>query len=229
MAFLDIFVGAPQSKYTATAIIAAILVVSIAILFGKEDIPMGQKFSFILVVFLVSLPSIVLTLFQMTCLVTGSSKHPWCGWYAWLISAMLIVYCVLIIAIAVISFASGTDVRKELQLSQENFENSKKIADAIATQHFQSGGDMKPPTTPQTPPVATEYFADEEEFEGAEKTDEKKPEHFAEEEMTEKTEHFSSPVLGGMSIPGPVEAFQAGGEEFASVEAFNNEEFRMRR
>ena len=226
MAFLDIFVGAPQSKYTATAIIAAILVVSIAILFGKEDIPMGQKFSFILVVFLVSLPSIVLTLFQMTCLVTGSSKHPWCGWYAWLISAMLIVYCVLIIAIAVISFASGADVRKELQLSQENFEDSKKIADAIATQHFQSGPPQKP--TPM-PPVTTEYFADEEEFEGAEKTDEKKPEHFAAEEKKEKTEHFSSPVLGGMSIPGPVEAFQAGGEEFASVEAFNNEEFRMRR
>jgi ABC-type spermidine/putrescine transport system permease subunit II len=72
MALLDLFIGTPQSKYAATAIMAAILVVALAILFGKEKLPIGQKFLFILIMFIVALPSVLLGLFQLTCIVTGS-------------------------------------------------------------------------------------------------------------------------------------------------------------
>lgn len=215
MAFLDIFVGVPQSKYTATAILAAIVVVSLAILFGKENIPLGQKFAFVLIVFLVSLPSIVLTLFQLTCLVTGASKNRWCGWYAWLVSILLIIYSILIIVIAVVAFSSGKSVNKALELgNMEGFQDELNQADTFANEYFTEKVDATPasaqapaPTPapavhePQVPPPSK--FTNPEDFEEEQK--EAFTEDYENEEMFEN-------VSGGMSIPAP-----AGMSKFANV------------
>lgn len=217
MAFLDIFVGVPQSKYTATAILAAIIVVSLAILFGKEHIPLGQKFAFVLIVFLVSLPSIVLTLFQLTCLVTGSSKNRWCGWYAWLVSILLIIYSVLIIVIAVVAFSSGKSVNKSLNLgSLEGFEEEKVKSDIANANHFaneyfenstngataptivakQPESHEQPPMPPM--PMKKEPFADEEDYENEEQ-------FMNREAFAEDYENIEEPFVtaGGASIPAP--------------------------
>jgi hypothetical protein len=177
MALLDIFVGVPQSKYAGMAIMLALVVVAFAILFGKEQVPVGQKFLFILIMFLVALPSILLSLFQLTCLVTGSgfkNKRWWCGAYAWIGTFFILIYSAIIVVVGVMSLINGTDVRKEIdqmmtyemmqgeanKQAQEFFENRK------ATEGFT---DMKeeetetaqrdpPPPAPERKETVTETF-----------------------------------------------------------------------
>ena len=105
----NIFFGVPQSRYAALAILLAIVVVALTIILGNSPVPMSQKFGFVLMVFLVSLPGLALSLFQLTCIVTGSgfkNKRWWCSVYAWVLSAIMIFYAVLLIIAAVMSLSS---------------------------------------------------------------------------------------------------------------------------
>ena len=105
----SVFVGVPQSRYAALAILCAIAFVSLTILVGKEPIPMSQKFGFVLLIFLISLPSIAMSLFQLTCLVTGAgfrNQRWWCSLYAWLITAMIVFYAVLLIVAGIMSLTA---------------------------------------------------------------------------------------------------------------------------
>lgn len=136
MTFMNLFISVPQSKYAAMAIIAAVVTVSLTMLFGKEPIPLSQKFAFILLVFLISLPGLLLALFQLTCIVTGAGRNNdrwWCSAYAWIISIVLIVYCTFLVAIAVITLATGEkaliDVSKQ---DTEHFGDMMTSANAMA-------------------------------------------------------------------------------------------------
>ena len=109
MSYLSPFVGSPQSHYAAVAILLAIGVVSIAILFGADAMPLSQKFFFIVLIFLLSVPGILLSLLQLTCLVTGSgseNKRWWCSLYSWLMSAFIIVYSIIVVFVAIKSLAT---------------------------------------------------------------------------------------------------------------------------
>ena len=48
MNLTSIFTGVPQSRYAGLAVLLAIVVVSISILFGKESMPLSQKIGAIL-------------------------------------------------------------------------------------------------------------------------------------------------------------------------------------
>lgn len=145
---LNLFIGSAPSKYAAIAIFAAILVVSFTMLMGKEPVPLGQKLAMVLLIFLISLPGILLTLFQMTCTVTGSGftskdsplgKRWWCSLYAWIVSVLLIVYSVFLIVAAITTLATGEKVMNEIAIADaEAFENRMKAATAEAVQHFSS-------------------------------------------------------------------------------------------
>ena len=103
------FIGSPHSRYAALAIIVAVAAVSIAILFGADAMPLSQKFFFVVLIFLLSTPGILLSLLQLTCLVTGAgneNKRWWCALYSWIMSAFVIVYSILVIAIAVQSLVT---------------------------------------------------------------------------------------------------------------------------
>jgi len=105
----SIFVGVPQSRYAALAILIAIVVVALTIMFGDSPVPMSQKFGFVLMVFLISLPGLALSLFQLTCIVTGAGangKNWWCSVYAWVLSAIMIFYAVLLVIAAIMSLSS---------------------------------------------------------------------------------------------------------------------------
>jgi len=109
-ALSSIFFGVPQSRYAALAILIAILVVSLTIIFSKSPIPMSQKFGFVLMVFLISLPGLALSLFQMTCLVTGAgfnNQRWWCSAYAWVLSAIMVFYAVLLVIAAIMSLTAS--------------------------------------------------------------------------------------------------------------------------
>lgn len=161
----SIFFGVPQSRYAAIAILIAIIVVSLVIVFGKDSIPMSQKFGFVLLITLISLPSLAMSLFQITCLVTGAgfkNQRPWCGLYAWLLSAIMIFYSIVLVVAAVMSLAApapgteGFDGEKGKEMKKENKEKEKELfndkkkeaADKIAAAAFtdmpQAGGAAGP-------------------------------------------------------------------------------------
>jgi len=148
------FIGVPQSRYAAIAILFAIVVVSLAIIFGKDAIPMSQKFGFVLLVALVSLPSLAMALFQMTCLVTGAglkNQRWWCSLYSWVLSAMMILYSVLLVISAIMSLSAGdVAARKESFEDMEDEEEKKEKAQEIAEMFF--AGEAKVPKS--------EYFTD---------------------------------------------------------------------
>lgn len=172
MTFMNLFIGAPQSKYAALAIISAILVVSLTMLFGKEPIPLSQKFAFVLLVFLISLPGLLLSLFQLTCIVTGSGSNNqrwWCSAYAWIISILLIIYCIFLIFVAVITLTSGEKALLDIaKMDAENFEASLMDANNAAANMFArvdetkkedfqvKGGASEPADVPLQQPVLTQ-------------------------------------------------------------------------
>jgi hypothetical protein len=153
MAILDIFIGAPQSKYAALAITVALLSVAVAMLVGKDSLPLGQKFIAILLMFFVALPGLLLSLFQLTCLVTGTgygNKKWWCGAYAWIGTIIAFLYALVIVAIAVISITKGSSVEAELAVAgaegfsdmKEAAEAARKMADKAAKEYFADAAPM---------------------------------------------------------------------------------------
>lgn len=132
MKLVDAFLGTPQSKYAAVAILIAVLVVSISVLFTKEKIPIGQKIGIALLIILISIPSILYTLFQMTCIVTGSGANGetwWCGVYAWILLAIIIIYAILVITMVVMSLVAERNMKET-----ENFYNNKEMYDNFASE-----------------------------------------------------------------------------------------------
>jgi hypothetical protein len=164
MAILDIFIGVPQSKYAAMATVAAIVAVAVAMLAGKTELSMGQKFVAILVMFLFALPGLLLSLFQLTCLVTGTgagNQKWWCGVYAWIGTIVSFLWALVVITIVVISIKRGTSVEAELA-AVEGFSDMKaaaqaarKMADKAAAEYFADGTTM-PDMPKDTVPPKTE-------------------------------------------------------------------------
>jgi hypothetical protein len=147
----SVFFGVPQSRYAALAILLAIVVVALAIIFGDSPVPMSQKFGFVLMVFLISLPGLALSLFQLTCIVTGAgfnNKRWWCSIYAWVLSAIMIFYAVLLVIAAVMSFSSKN---KESFIDNKNKES---FVDAEVPPKEKE----EMPVTEEEEPVVTEQF-----------------------------------------------------------------------
>lgn len=203
---LNLFIGSAPSKYAAIAIFAAIVVVSLTMLLGKEPVPLGQKLAMVLLVFLISLPGILLTLFQMTCIVTGAGftskdsplgKRWWCSLYAWIISVLLIVYSVFLIVAAVTTLATGEKVMTEIAIADaEAFENRMKEATQGAVQHFATQkaevADASVAPAASTAPVVVPQAQN--------------PQEEKKEEKVELKDTFV--VAGGASEPAPIQPFE---------------------
>jgi len=140
MGFFDVFFGTPQSLYASYAILAAIITICVTILLTGTDLTLGNRFLFVFLVILMLIPSIFLTLFQITCLVTGGNKNNrwWCWLYAWIVSVFVIIYCILVIVLCFVSLFTYTNAMDKVK-TQENFnkmsmENSNDFAKSIMTE-----------------------------------------------------------------------------------------------
>jgi uncharacterized membrane protein len=105
MGFYDAFFGSDQSLYTAYAIITAIIAICITILLTATDVSVGNRILIVLFVIVTLIPSIFLTLFEITCMVTGGTEPNrwWCYAFAWVLAAFIIIYCVFVVIISLIS------------------------------------------------------------------------------------------------------------------------------
>lgn len=126
MNFLNIFFGSKQSKFAALAIFTAIIAICLSILFTTTDISIGKRFSIIFFIILACIPSVLFTLFELTCIVTGGNKKNnwWCYYFAWIISAILIIYSIIVIISTFISLFSYNTAMSRIN----DTENSKKIS-----------------------------------------------------------------------------------------------------
>jgi hypothetical protein len=105
MGFYDAFFGSDQSLYTAYAIIAAIIAICLTILLTSTDIPIGNRFLIVFFVIITLVPSIFLTLFELTCIVTGGTEPNrwWCHAFAWILAAFIIIYCIIVVIMSLVS------------------------------------------------------------------------------------------------------------------------------
>jgi len=130
VSFVNAFIGPQQSKYAAVAILIALIAISLSILLGADKIPIGQKFLFVFLILLMSLPSILYTLFQMSCIVTGASGSRgnwWCGAFAWFLVIIVIIYTFLVVIVAIMSI-----INKKNMLETEEFYSNKEMYENAA-------------------------------------------------------------------------------------------------
>ena len=126
----DVFLGSEQSKYAGIALFITILIICLSILFTSSKIPIGQRLLFVVFIIIISIPSILMSLFELTCIVTGGNYNTrwWCWLLAWVLAVMIIIYCVMIIISLFISM-SNYDLANE-RISEDIANNNVDNANA---------------------------------------------------------------------------------------------------
>ena len=105
--FSNLFVGSTQSYLAALAITLVIILVSLAVFLSKKAGGAGSKIGIVALFILISLPGILLTLFDITCLVTAG---PGCDIWAWIKTLVILLYSILIIVALVTLLAKHADI-----------------------------------------------------------------------------------------------------------------------
>ena len=136
MGFYDAFFGSDQSLYTAYAIIAAIISICVTILFTSTDIPVGSRLLMILFVVITLVPSIFLTLFEITCIVTGGTEpnNWWCYTFGWILAAFIIIYCIFVVIISIMSLVTYNKAIDNVNNDEEKNKVNPQEANHIAKQ-----------------------------------------------------------------------------------------------
>ena len=105
--FSSLFVGSTQSYLAAIAIALVITLISLAVFLSKKAGNAGAKIGIVLLFILISLPGILLTLFDITCLVTAG---PGCDVWAWIKTLIILLYSILIIVALITLLAKHKDI-----------------------------------------------------------------------------------------------------------------------
>lgn len=171
MSFLDYFIGASQSKYASIAIMATILILCLAVLLTNTDIPFGQRLTGILFIVLVSAFPLLISLFELTCIVTGGKgqKYNLCHYYAWFVTILVIIYCFIIILSTLTSLFTYQKamykINEHEQTNKISHDDANKIANnmishneqkvvAPSVSHVASTGPTVDSPKPEAKPVA---------------------------------------------------------------------------
>ena len=89
--------GTPQSQYAAIAILIAMIAIILSVLFNENDLSLSERLMLIGSVILFSVPSIVLGLFDLTCVAGKTMENSLCWWWGWVIAAIIIIICVIVV------------------------------------------------------------------------------------------------------------------------------------
>lgn len=130
----DIFFGSEQSKYAGIALFMTIMILCVIILFSSSRIPIGDRFMFVLFILIISVPSILMSLFELTCIVTGGNLNTrwWCWLLAWVLAVIIIVYCIMIIISMLISMSEYDMANDRLDYTTEKNKMGKEEANLYA-------------------------------------------------------------------------------------------------
>lgn len=129
-----LFFGSEQSKYAGVALFGTIFILCLAILFSNSKIPIDQRLAFVIFIMLVAIPSILMSLFELTCIVTGGNiKYRWWCWLlAWVIAVVIILYCLMVVISLIMSMANFDIANQRVENNEENNKIDAKTADEYA-------------------------------------------------------------------------------------------------
>jgi hypothetical protein len=136
MGFYDAFFGSDQSQYTAYAIVAAIIAICITILLTATDVPVSNRLLIVFFVIISLVPSVFLTLFELTCIVTGGTEpnHWWCNVFAWILAAFIIIYCIFIVIISLISLFTYNNAIDNVKVEEQKDRLTPEVSNNYAKQ-----------------------------------------------------------------------------------------------
>ena len=134
MGILDYFIGTQQSKYAGIAIFSAIFVICMAILFTNTDVSLSHRIMVIFFVFLMSIIPVGMSLFELTCIVTGSKNKPYnmCNIFAWAVAVIMIVYSLILIVSVLFSLFTYKKAIYKLEMDNSSKIVTSEDADKIA-------------------------------------------------------------------------------------------------
>lgn len=140
MSFIEAFFGSTQSQFSAYAIFAAVISICISIILTGTDMTIGNRFLLIFFVILAVLPSVLLMLLQITCMVTGGSKDErwWCWLYSWIIAIFVIIYCVFVVIISLTSLFTYNNAISKVDMSEQNNKMSPENSNNYAKMMIQT-------------------------------------------------------------------------------------------
>ena len=168
----DVFLGSEQSKYAGIALFITILIICLAVIFTSSKIPIEQRLVFVIFILIISIPSILMSLFELTCIVTGGNYNTrwWCWLLAWVLAVMIIFYCIMIIISLFISMSTydlaneriaDDSVKNDVDNSNANsyakdlmnsYENDAGISGNMQSEQTPMQQQYQPPIPPQTQP-----------------------------------------------------------------------------
>ena len=125
--------GTPQSQYAAIAIIIAMIAIILSILFNENDLSFNERFMLIGSVLLFSIPSIILGLFDLTCVAGKTVENSVCWWWGWVIAAIIIIICIIVVFASISSMlaynVATTTTTKPVIDEVESNKIAKKMID----------------------------------------------------------------------------------------------------
>ena len=146
----SLLTGTPQSQYAAIAILIAMIAIILSILFNENELALSERFMLIGSVILFSVPSIILGLFDLTCVSGKTVENSLCWWWGWIIAFMIIIICVIVV------FAS---ISSMLTYNVATVKTTKPVIDEtesnkIAKDMIQETPEIKPPAKEVMPPMS---------------------------------------------------------------------------
>ena len=120
--------GTPQSQYAAIAILIAVIAIILSILFNENELTLSERFMLIGSVILFSIPSIVLGLFDLTCVAGKTVENSLCWWWGWVIAFIIIIICVIVVFASVSSMLTYNVATSKSIKPVVDEEESNKIA-----------------------------------------------------------------------------------------------------
>ena len=133
--WLDYFIGTSQSRYAFFAIFGALVAICMAIIFTNNDISLAKRMIIVLFVLFVSVFPVGISLFELTCMVNGGKTKSGinvCSSYAWVVTAMIIIYCFFLIIATLISMFTYKKAVAKIEISKSANAISDTDANTIA-------------------------------------------------------------------------------------------------
>jgi len=133
MNLTNLFIGSEQSKYASIAIFCAIIAICLCVLFTDNEMTFGQRLMIIFVIIIYTLPYVLLSLFELTCISSyNNNKSGACWWYGSIISAVIIFISVIVVISALMSMLTYTDASNKISASEDISKLSPEKADNVA-------------------------------------------------------------------------------------------------
>ena len=165
-------IGSTQSKYAAMILSITVFLLCMSILFMESDYTFGKKLFAILLILLMLLPGLILTLVEITCIVTGAQngKNWWCSLLAWVIAIFIFIYCLMILVTSVNSHytyktagkkVSDYDKGKVMTQEEANDVAQVMLQDDVTEMPYERPSVRPPPpgARPPPPPPGARPFA----------------------------------------------------------------------